>query len=64
MFLQLELRRYYVTDSQIILNNENIDELVLDLRGNTGGGFQFALNIGGMFMDHKVISYDIQFGGN
>jgi carboxyl-terminal processing protease len=37
------------------LNNENIDELVLDLRGNTGGGFQFALNIGGMFMDHKVM---------
>lgn len=37
------------------LNNENIDELVLDLRGNTGGGFQFALNIGGMFMDHKIM---------
>ena len=35
------------------LNAKNIDELVLDLRGNTGGGFQFALNIGGMFMDNK-----------
>ena len=35
------------------LNKENIDELLLDLRGNTGGGFQFALNIGGMFMDNK-----------
>jgi carboxyl-terminal processing protease len=35
------------------LNAKNIDELLLDLRGNTGGGFQFALNIGGMFMDNK-----------
>lgn len=35
------------------LNNAGIDELVLDLRGNTGGGFQFALNIGGIFMDDK-----------
>jgi len=30
-----------------------VDYIVLDLRGNTGGGFQFALNIGGMFMDNK-----------
>jgi len=28
-------------------------EYVLDLRGNTGGGFQFALNIGGLFMADK-----------
>lgn len=35
------------------LNKEGIEELALDLRGNTGGGFQFALNIGGMFMDNK-----------
>ena len=35
------------------LNSKNVDEIVLDLRGNTGGGFQFALNIGGMFMDNK-----------
>jgi carboxyl-terminal processing protease len=37
------------------LNKENIEAIVLDLRGNTGGGFQFALNIGGMFMDSKVM---------
>ena len=35
------------------LDGEHVDALVLDLRGNTGGGFQFALNIGGMFMDKK-----------
>ena len=29
------------------LQKQNVDDLVLDLRGNTGGGFQFALNIGG-----------------
>lgn len=40
-------------DALVELNANNIDELVLDLRGNTGGGFQFALNIGGMFMDNK-----------
>ena len=32
------------------LNAEGVEEVLLDLRGNTGGGFQFALNIGGMFM--------------
>lgn len=37
------------------LNKQNIDELALDLRGNTGGGFQFALNIGGMFMKDKLM---------
>jgi carboxyl-terminal processing protease len=37
----------------LTLNEQNIDELVLDIRGNTGGAFQFALNIGGMFMDNK-----------
>ena len=40
-------------DALVELNGKNIDELLLDLRGNTGGGFQFALNIGGMFMDNK-----------
>lgn len=35
------------------LKTQNVDDVVLDLRGNTGGGFQFALNIGGMFMDSK-----------
>ena len=35
------------------MEKENVDVLLLDLRGNTGGGFQFALNIGGMFMDNK-----------
>lgn len=39
----------------IDLNQQNIDELALDLRGNTGGGFQFALNIGGMFMNDKLM---------
>ena len=37
----------------VSLNKENVDEILLDIRGNTGGGFQFALNIGGMFMDKK-----------
>lgn len=32
---------------------QNVDEMLLDLRGNTGGGFQFALNIGGMLMGDK-----------
>ena len=32
------------------LTADGADEILLDLRGNTGGGFQFALNIGGMFM--------------
>lgn len=37
------------------LKLKDVQEVVLDLRGNTGGGFQFALNIGGMFMDDKVM---------
>jgi len=32
------------------LDKQPIDHYILDLRGNTGGGFQFALNIGGLFM--------------
>ena len=35
------------------LDKQGAEAMVLDLRGNTGGGFQFALNIGGMFMDNK-----------
>ena len=35
------------------LNRQGMEIMVLDLRGNTGGGFQFALNVGGMFMDNK-----------
>ena len=35
------------------LDKSKVDAIVLDLRGNTGGGFQFALNIGGMFLDNK-----------
>ena len=38
------------------LNRAGAQEVVLDLRGNTGGGFQFALNIGGMFMRDKVMA--------
>lgn len=38
------------------LNSEGVEEVLLDLRGNTGGGFQFALNIGGMFMVRCVSS--------
>ena len=37
-------------------NREAVDEVLLDLRGNTGGGFQFALNVGGMFMDNKEMA--------
>jgi len=37
-------------------NREAVDEVLLDLRGNTGGGFQFALNVGGMFMDDKEMA--------
>jgi carboxyl-terminal processing protease len=44
-----------VRQALVDLKKENVDEVVLDLRGNTGGGFQFALNIGGMFMDSKVM---------
>ena len=36
-------------------NNEEVDDVVLDLRGNLGGGFQFALNIGGMLMEDKLM---------
>jgi carboxyl-terminal processing protease len=35
---------------------DHVNRLVLDLRGNLGGGFQFALNIGGMFMDHDMVT--------
>jgi len=35
------------------LEREGVQEYVLDLRGNTGGGFQFALNIGGLFLHDK-----------
>ena len=42
-------------EALIDLNSQKVDEVLLDLRGNTGGGFQFALNIGGMFMDNKVM---------
>jgi carboxyl-terminal processing protease len=45
-----------VRQALVDLKKENVDEVVLDLRGNTGGGFQFALNIGGMFMDSKVMA--------
>jgi carboxyl-terminal processing protease len=38
------------------LYHPGAEELVLDLRGNTGGGFQFALNIGGMFMDNRPMA--------
>lgn len=37
------------------LNKQNVADIVLDLRGNLGGGFQFALNIGGMFMDDRIM---------
>ena len=33
--------------------DDKVNLYILDLRGNTGGGFQFALNIGGMFMNDK-----------
>ena len=33
----------------IDLEKQNVEDVVLDLRGNTGGGFQFALNIGGTY---------------
>lgn len=45
------------------LDAEKVDEILLDLRGNTGGGFQFALNIGGMFMDSKDMATAIGKGG-
>eukprot|EP01040_Poterioochromonas_malhamensis_P008460 gene8460-9153_t len=45
-------------------NQNNIDFLLLDLRGNTGGGFQFALNIGGMFMNDKVMATAIGRGND
>ena len=35
---------------------DSVDAIVLDIRGNTGGGFQFALNIGGMFMADKEMA--------
>lgn len=38
------------------LSSNQVEYLILDLLGNTGGGFQFALNIGGMFMDDKVMA--------
>lgn len=39
------------------INSEKqpVDAIVLDLRGNLGGGFQFALNIGGMFMNDQLM---------
>lgn len=36
---------------KLLANDENVDAIALDLRGNPGGGFQFAINIGGMFLD-------------
>jgi hypothetical protein len=44
------------------LGAQGVDDVVLDLRGNTGGGFQFALNIGGMFMDGKPMATAIGRG--
>eukprot|EP01039_Chlorochromonas_danica_P005518 gene5518-6075_t len=43
-----------VKDSLEKCLTEQVDEVVLDLRGNTGGGFQFALNIGGLFLGDHV----------
>lgn len=37
------------------INTRPIAGIMLDLRGNPGGGFQFALNIGGMFLDSSKI---------
>lgn len=45
------------------LNSQGVDEILLDLRGNTGGGFQFALNVGGMFMDDKEMATAVGKGG-
>ena len=39
-----------------INQNKEVKDVILDIRGNTGGGFQFALNIGGMFMDNKEMA--------
>lgn len=35
---------------------DSVNAIVLDIRGNTGGGFQFALNIGGMFMEDREMA--------
>ena len=43
------MMKYAIED----LENQGAMEYILDLRGNTGGGFQFALNIGGMFMTDR-----------
>jgi carboxyl-terminal processing protease len=40
----------HLRDAIEALENQGVDEYLLDLRGNTGGGFQFALNVGGMFL--------------
>ena len=45
------------------LNKQGVDEILLDLRGNTGGGFQFALNVGGMFMQDKEMATALGKGG-
>lgn len=45
------------------LQKQGAQEILLDLRGNTGGGFQFALNIGGMFMARRlltILSHNLQ----
>ena len=45
------------------LKKQGVDEILLDLRGNTGGGFQFALNVGGMFMQDKEMATAVGKGG-
>ncbi|KAL3921399.1 MAG: hypothetical protein SGARI_006694 [Bacillariaceae sp.] len=42
---------------QELLQKENANALVLDLRANTGGAFQSAVEISGMFLRDRVSTY-------
>ena len=42
-----------IREALIALDKQGVDEILLDIRGNTGGAFQFALNIGGMLMSDR-----------
>lgn len=44
-------------DALVEMKAAGADEFVLDLRGNSGGAFQSALGVAGLFMNGQPITY-------
>ncbi len=51
-------------DALVDLDKQGVDEVLMDIRGNTGGAFQFALNVGGMLMPDRPMVTAAGKGGD